>query len=191
MELERREGNIETEPKDGAEVVSAEDDEVNVPNPAKKRGHQGLSEHEPFLMNDLPRKRPARKKAKWYVWNFRKFWSDARYFLWTLFVDAFYIPPYRWEWGEYRNWSLEATESRRKSLRDPEAVKQREKRRWRREFIKKRRKEAEDAGTILDKHEGCRRVRINCSGTIFETQARTLQRFPDTLLGKVASYNSM
>ena len=39
---------------------------------------------------------------------------------------------------------------------------------------------------LLHRHELCERVTINVSGLVFETQLRTLQQFPNTLLGDPA-----
>jgi hypothetical protein len=39
---------------------------------------------------------------------------------------------------------------------------------------------------LLHRHELCERVTINISGLVFETQLRTLQQFPNTLLGDPA-----
>ncbi len=39
---------------------------------------------------------------------------------------------------------------------------------------------------LLHKHELCERITINISGLVFETQLRTLQQFPNTLLGDPA-----
>lgn len=43
--------------------------------------------------------------------------------------------------------------------------------------------EANKIHVIPHNHAQCRRVRINVSGMRYETQLRTLERFPDTLLG--------
>ena len=39
---------------------------------------------------------------------------------------------------------------------------------------------------LLHRHDLCERVTINISGLVFETQLRTLQQFPNTLLGDPA-----
>lgn len=39
---------------------------------------------------------------------------------------------------------------------------------------------------LVHRHDLCERVTINISGLVFETQLRTLQQFPNTLLGDPA-----
>lgn len=39
---------------------------------------------------------------------------------------------------------------------------------------------------LIHRHDLCERVTINISGLVFETQLRTLQQFPNTLLGDPA-----
>ncbi|XP_035704163.1 potassium voltage-gated channel protein Shaker [Folsomia candida] len=87
------------------------------------------------------------------------------------------IPSYRPEWGKYTKWSYKS----------PDRVERTEEERRNIILKKERDKLREEAKMsphpIAHDHASCTRVKFNVNGRIFETQLRTLNRFPETLLG--------
>ncbi|CAG7718215.1 unnamed protein product [Allacma fusca] len=97
--------------------------------------------------------------------------------IWTFYIEAFIVATFRYEWTEkYREWNvwldlhkrtnrihpglenLLALPTKTKSITSPEIP-------------------------ISHDHQNCSRIRLNVGGRLYETQLRTLNRFPQTLLG--------
>lgn len=102
------------------------------------------------------------------------------------------IPKYRVEWGKYTEWSFRSPDRPKKSYAFSAILKQHNAeagtdRRHGILFSNTSRDEGVPDSPypypVPHNHQLCERVRINVGGTIYETQVRTLHRFPDTLLG--------
>lgn len=86
------------------------------------------------------------------------------------------------KWGKYRSWSHRATIRPEKPRHIKEILRnQKQMRKNQNAMIEGN--ETNKINIIPHNHVHCQRVRINVSGMRYETQLRTLERFPDTLLG--------
>jgi len=133
---------------------------------------------------------------------FVNFWSGFGTQIWFLFVEALWIPSYRPEWGKYKTWNYQyethPRKTRKESLqskdstdsltdKDLEELATAPPRKVRRRRKTKRQREKalqEIVHTLRHDPTGCEIIRFNVAGMIYETQRRTLNEFPDTLLGK-------
>ncbi|CAG7838107.1 unnamed protein product [Allacma fusca] len=97
--------------------------------------------------------------------DLRSFLRHLPHLLWAGFVTAFFIPVYRPEWGRYCEWNPRFEPGMNKSSK------------------LRRRVQFRTVSRYHHNHDDCARIIINVSGTQFETQLRSLHRFPDTLLG--------
>lgn len=106
---------------------------------------------------------------------FVTFWKRVPYFFWTFYIETFLIPTYRPEWATYSKWEVIPDNGMESE------VKHKCKKR------KKRRKTLQLSTSVpkpvQHNHSQCHIITINVSGKVFETQLRTLDYFPDTLLG--------
>ena len=85
--------------------------------------------------------------------------------IWQAYVTAFFVPNYRKEWKKYSNWA----HNFEPHTGEPSET--------------KKKKVERTVPRALHNHADCHRVVINVSGRLFETQLRSLNTFPDTLLG--------
>lgn len=109
----------------------------------------------------------------------REFWGKFRRRVWNFYIEALLIPVFRVEWGKYKDWMYKY------ASRPPSTLEaKRERRRVRMEHFRVRRKSEIIGEDLAHDESGCALVNINVSGLIFQTQIRTLNSFPDTLLGK-------
>jgi hypothetical protein len=109
----------------------------------------------------------------------REFWGKFRRRVWNFYIEALLIPVFRVEWGKYKDWMYKY------ASRPPSTLEaKRERRRVRMEHWRVRRKSEIIGEDLAHDESGCALVNINVSGLIFQTQIRTLNSFPDTLLGK-------
>lgn len=118
--------------------------------------------------------------------SFTGFWRRFPRRVWNFYISTFIIHRYRPEWGKYKNWCSRAPLRPKKhhpKIR-PSLLRLKHKKI---DLLAK--KSANDIKEALvpkpasHNHVGCQRIRINVGGCIYETQARTLSRFPNTLLG--------
>ncbi|CAL8069079.1 unnamed protein product [Orchesella dallaii] len=112
----------------------------------------------------------------WSVW--KKFWGKLPRRVWNFYIDAFIVPAYREEWGIYKRWSCRA------QSRPPKTAEIRRRIKIQRS-VKRQMNLLNTTATfpIPHDHHHCERIIINIAGMRYETQLRTLNRFPDTLLG--------
>ena len=169
------EAKPEPEPEPEPAPEKAQEDEPNKPpDEIPKTHHHHSHPRRPSLQETIP---IVRKEITFtgIKGAFTRFWSNVPLTIWIIFVNALYIPAYRWEWRRYRNWTYEVN-GKGKSGDIEKKPGVRRMSRGRRISL---------SLTEAERHRGCRRIRINVSGTIFETQLRTLDRYPDTLIGKL------
>jgi hypothetical protein len=160
---------IGAEPEnEDAEKSEEEKDDSNPP--PKEKFHRTYRRGP--IKPELPKTIGQKLTLKGIARALAHFWSRLPLKVWVFFVNALYIPAYRWEWRKYRRWSYEI--NGKGKPRDLERL----------ETIAKERRRLSMHYSNAERHKGCRRFTFNVSGTRFQTQLRTLERYPHTLLGK-------
>lgn len=106
---------------------------------------------------------------------FVTFWKQVPYFFWTFYIETLLIPTYRPEWASYSTWQVIPNKDIENEIKEN------------RKRIRKRKKALKLSTTVpkpvKHNHSQCHIITINVSGKVYQTQLKTLDYFPDTLLG--------
>jgi len=103
------------------------------------------------------------------------FWTKFPRRVWNFYINCLLIPKYR-EWGKYKAWDYRSARKKR-DIHKPHIHEKKK---------KKHPKLTDKNGfprAIKHNHNECQQITINVCGSIYTPQLRTLQRYPDTLLG--------
>ncbi|ODN03461.1 Potassium voltage-gated channel protein Shaker [Orchesella cincta] len=114
--------------------------------------------------------------------SFVGFWGKLPRRFWNFYIDAFMVASYRKEWGKYKLWSHRSPLRPERNNLLRAQLKQRKLEQKQKAYQELLQRKA-DAAPVTHNHADCQRVRINVGGCRYDTQVRTLSRFPDTLLG--------
>ncbi|CAL8123897.1 unnamed protein product [Orchesella dallaii] len=114
--------------------------------------------------------------------TFTGFWGKLPRRIWNFYIDAFMIPSYRKEWGKYKLWSHRSPLRPERNNLLRAQLKQRKLEQKQKAYQELLQRKA-DAAPVPHNHRDCQRIRINVGGCHYETQVRTLSRFPETVLG--------